>query len=261
MNDDRIRRALRRPGPREPRIQPASLPPDIHAARAMARDLQRRDRGGVILRAAGGFALAAVAVVLATLVGIQLLGGSAAPTGSGIGDASRQPASPTPAASTASTPASTPVTSATATPSATLARCSAASLSATSAPWGAAAGSRGTTVTITNTGANACTLRGSPGAALTDAGGATLAIVGESASASDPVLTLQPGSSLTTDIVWGNWCAAAPAQPIAASLVVDGTSVPVAPAVTGSEVAVPPCMGTGGVGQTSLSTITYQAAP
>lgn len=261
MNDDRIRRALRRPGPREPRIEPAALPSNIHAARALARDLRHRGRGATVLRAVGGLALAAAAVVVAAFVGVQLLGNAPAPGGPGIGDTSGSPvpasASPTSQPSSSPQPAS-PTPEATPAAPATLARCSAASLSATSQTWGAAAGSRGTTVTITNTGSVACTLRGNPGASLTDANGGVLATAAEFTSASDPTVTVTPGGSVVTSIVWGNWCAAAPAQPIAAGLVVGGVIVAVTPTAAGSQIPVPPCLGTGG---TSFSTIIYQAAP
>jgi hypothetical protein len=115
-------------------------------------------------------------------------------------------------------------------------------------PWGGAAGSRGTVVTVTLAGGReACTLGKGLAAEITDANGSVL-VTTEAAEPGGPV-SLEPGASFTVGITWSNWCGAAPAAPVTLALKMSGwesfaavslaaVSIPI-----GAGDPVPPCMG------------------
>jgi hypothetical protein len=228
MNEDRIERELRQRGRRERMATLPPVPVDLAAARA---ELTRLDRGRALRGAlgAGLGVLAAAAVVVAIAVAA-----TAPRNGPQVGDGS----------------------SAEPTASAEIGDCQASSLDANAERWGAAAGSRGTTVRVTNTGSATCTVSGRPGATISDAN----RMVGVSTDGgTDPglrPLELEPGQTALTSVVWGNWCAGdLRTGELTLSLEVGGDSLPVTPDASAPDILVPPCMGTD---PTSLSTIDFQ---
>ena len=69
---------------------------------------------------------------------------------------------------------------------------------------GAAAGSRGTEVSVENRGSAACTLARRPSVAILDAAGT--AIIESQPAADEPGPTLEPGGVTTFTILVSNWC-------------------------------------------------------
>jgi hypothetical protein len=226
MNDDRIERDLRRRGPREVTTDLPTLPPDITAARA---ELRRLGRGHLPWRALGvGFGVLAGATIAAAI--------AIAMTAPPLVDVGNEPS----AAPTA-TPGIGP--------------CQVSALEASAEAWGAAAGSRGTTITVVNTRSVACTLRGHPGAAIGDDQGVVWVSVEGGVDAAAPALELGPGQTAITSVVWGNWCGDPSSASLSLTLTVDGSVLTVTPDASAPEVLVPPCLGTDA---TSLSTIDFQ---
>lgn len=133
--------------------------------------------------------------------------------------------------------------------------CLATQLRAASSAWDAGAGSRFNTVTLTNTSASTCWLRGTPRSQLVDATGRVLldsAVDGAAGlphvSAGDPKITLAPGVPAQTDIRTTNYCGRAPMEPVTISLWLpsDGGRVRTGPPASGSGLdGVPPCFGPG----------------
>jgi hypothetical protein len=112
-------------------------------------------------------------------------------------------------------------------------------------PWGGAAGSRGTVVTVAlAAGASPCDLPLPVRAEIVDANGKHL-VKGASPTASGSV-ALGSGTSLQLGVAWSNWCGAQPAAPMTLFLGF-GNQVPVSVGATGSvpATAVPPCNGDG----------------
>ncbi len=213
MNDEDLERRLRsQHGPRENGYSPTRLPRTLEDASVGNRGPSRRWRAGMFVgvAAAGALAVAAVAVILSG-------------TGPGIGNTG----SSSPAASGQGT-------------------CAIADVALTAEPWGGAAGSRGTVVTITlAAGRNACSLPSAvQSAQIADAQGKVL-VNGKSAPATGSVL-LKSNSSFEIGVAWSNWCGSDVAQPVTLSVALDGWASPEPVAVPGSGVsAVPPCNGTG----------------
>lgn len=259
MSDDRIERALREKGPRELGGPPmVLLPDDLREARTRLRSVERGRRFRALV--GGGLGTFAAAAVVVTLV-VLLLPPSPTSLAPGAGaSASSSPAAATadppvtvvatPSSAATPTPAATPV----ATPALALA-CAPADLAAVAGPWGGAAGSVGTMVTVTNTSSVPCTLSGRPGADLATASGTLVAVGG------DPTSTvpqpLEPGGTLTTSLRWSNWCGSAPSGTISATLVLPAGNLAVTPDAAQPAVPVPPCNGPGQ--PSSLATIDFQA--
>jgi hypothetical protein len=227
VNEDHIERELRQRGPRERMATLPPVPADLAAARA---ELTRLDRGRALRGAlgAGLGVLAAAAVVVA--IAVAASGPRNVPQ---VGDGpSAQPSA-----------------------SAGTGECQASSLEANAEPWGAAAGSRGTMVHVTNAGSATCTVRGRPGATISAASGTVVSTDG----GTDPgmrALELEPGQTALTSVVWGNWCGRDLSRgELSLTLEVGGDSLPVTPDATTPDILVPPCMGSD---PTSLSTIDFQ---
>ncbi|HJP70610.1 MAG TPA: hypothetical protein VJ975_02735 [Candidatus Limnocylindria bacterium] len=219
MTPDRIEAALRSEIPaREREFIPRPLPPTVMEARASLA--QRRTPNWALMMAA---AVAAVGVVV--VIGWAASRAIAPNGGLDIGDG------PTASATAPATPMAD-------------GRCTAADFAVTSDPWDAGAGSRGTRVIFRVVDSvDECTLGGSLGARIVDATGAVLV-----EGTSDPMADTQVtgGTQLEIGVSWSNWCGADPARPIEVSVTLagDGTAIPLVPPA-GSEVLVPPCMGSG----------------
>lgn len=240
MMPDEIERALRHPGPREQGPGPAPLPADVAEARATLRQLGHGRWLRSMFGVAGGGLAVGVTAVATLLVVAALRSPTQAPLGAGSSGAGA--ASP-PAASVG------------------VLACAPDQLLATSEPWGGAAGSVGTTVTVTNTGDVACTVQGAPGARITDGSGAAVVkATGEwqwkTVSLMPPPLTLRPGDRAMTTIRWSNWCGAQPSEPLTASLQLVTGALEITPDASAPRVLVPPCNGADQ--DSSLTTIAFQ---
>jgi hypothetical protein len=107
-----------------------------------------------------------------------------------------------------------------------------------------AAGSRFTTMTLTVTGAAACTIPVTPTIELIDASGAQLV---ETAPAG-VVATMEvpAGTAVTSNVQLANWCDSPPAEPLSLGLVLDGASLPVLGGPYPDPGGLPGCNGAGG---------------
>jgi hypothetical protein len=229
MNDHDLERALRsQQGPREEGYTPTQLPRTLGPARAPGPS--RLMRIGILVPAALAGALA-VAVVGSILSG----------SGPGIGGTNVSPeASASPVGSGADSP------------------CGIEDVTFSAEAWGAAAGSRGTTVLVTlATGRYACTLPTSVIGQIADADGMILIRQGSAVSGGSVVL--QPGAAFAVGVAWSNWCGSVPAAPIALSLkVTDWASWAPISAPAGGADPVPPCMGAGQRSSLSLTELQPQ---
>jgi hypothetical protein len=231
MTNDDLERALRtEPGPREEGYLPTPLPISLDAVPTAARPT-RLPRAALLAGAALAGALA-VAVVAAILAGP---GASPSP---GVGSGG----SATPSAS-ASSPSN---------------RCTILDITFSAEPWGGAAGSRGTMVTISSIdGRYACALAPSVAAQIADANGAVL--VEGAATSSGPPVVVRPGTAFAVGVAWSNWCGADPAGPVRLSLQPEGWPSPVPVTVPAGGNPVPPCLGSGE--PSTLSVTEVQPAP
>lgn len=141
-------------------------------------------------------------------------------------------------------------------PSATAAACLAGDIDARIVGWQGAAGSRIADVTITNTAAGPCFVRGTPGLQLVDALDQVL-IDSTSAGPSgrphvtptDPSLELAPGGRVRTEVRVGNYCGPVATPPIDVAFTLPSGAgrfvARPAPGVSSAD-AVPPCLGSTG---------------
>ena len=135
--------------------------------------------------------------------------------------------------------------------------CTAEDFAVASDPWGGAAGSRGTTVVLRVVASTpACDLPAGVTLRVVNTSGASLV---EGASDPAPGERIEGGTQLEVGVAWSNWCDPQPGTPLTLELRLDGdtTWIPVvAPGGTGP--LVPPCMGSGG--PTNLSITGFQAS-
>lgn len=215
MNDNDLERDLRsQRGPREAGYKPAVLPTALGDAPAPGATPSGLGRAGM-------FVGVAVAGALAVAVVAGILSGSAP---DGIG----------------STGSATPSAGVSTAPSAGDAPCDSGDFSQIGTePWGGAAGSRGTVVTITTDPAGrGCLLETPVAAHINDAEGALL--VG-GASADSRLVSLRPGDSFAIGLRWSNWCGSTPAAPLSVVLEFNGWSGMLPVMLPGG--GVPPCSG------------------
>jgi hypothetical protein len=210
---------------------PATHPVAIRASRPAWR--------GPALFGAGVLAAAAVVVVA---LGVIRLG---PPEGPGVGT---QPTPSAPVATPSAAPSASPSTPA------EVVACKAADLEGRILSWQGAAGSRIAEVEITDHGAVACIIGGTPGLQLVDANDRVL--IDSSAAGpsgrphvgpSDPSFELAPDDTIGTEVQVSNYCGATPMAPI--DIVFDlpssGGQLVATPAQgVSSDEAVPPCNGT-----------------
>jgi hypothetical protein len=240
MTGDRIERALRERGPRELGAVIPPLPADVQETKAHLRAVDRRRSlrvlaGGTLGTLAVAAAAVAVAVAITSPPTVSPLD-----TGSGSSSATPSAASETAQPSNSTAPV--------------VAACQPADVAAQASEWGAAAGSRGMMVTVTNTSSTDCLVSGSPGARLANASGTLAQVTG--APGNSPALRVAPGASVTTVVLWSNWCDPIPAGPIAVTVIIPSGEVAVTPDTVHPDVLVPPCMGPDGVN--TLSTGDFQ---
>jgi hypothetical protein len=213
MNDNDLERDLRsQRGQREEGYTPAVLPMTPDGGHIPASGLSRLPRAAMF----GGVAVAG-ALAVAVVAGI--FSGSGPDVGSG---------SPSPSAG-ASTPA--------------VVACGPGDVAVTAEPWGGAAGSVGTVVTIRLLdGRDPCAIDGRLAASIADANGNVLVSARTSSPSS---ASLDANTAFTVGVAWSNWCAGQLATPVTLSLRIDGWA-------SGADVQVPggpdrslPCSGAG----------------
>jgi hypothetical protein len=224
MNDQELERELRsQSSPREAGYTPTPLPMTLDEAPGSSRGPSRLPRA-VMLVGAGVAGALAVAIAAGVF------------SGSDPGVGATESTSPSAEASTSpSAVASTPASGSGA--------CGPQDVTLTAEPWGGAAGSRGTVVTVTLVGGHeACRLGKGLAAEMVDANGSVL-VTTAAAEPGGPV-SLEPGASFTVGITWSNWCGAAPAAPVTLTLKMSGwESFMAVPFATGGLDQIPPCMG------------------
>jgi hypothetical protein len=167
------------------------------------------------------------------------------PVASATADASPS-ASPTESASatqTAAAPSESPI--ATQTPAApAVGPCDTTGLEARITLWEGAAGHRIAHVSLKNANPEACTVQAVARPQLVDGSGAVL-IDGTAPSSPDPILTVEPGATLTTLVDADNYCGPAPKAPVMIVFVLADRQI-TAEALTPSDDTVPPCLGNPG---------------
>jgi len=213
MNDNDLERDLRtQRGPREEGYTPAVLPMTPDGGPVRASGLSRLPRAAMF----GGVAVAG-ALAVALVAGI--FSGSGPEVGSG---------SPSPSAE-ASTPA--------------VGACGPADVAFTAEPWGGAAGSVGTVVTISLVdGRYPCAIDGQVAASMTDGNGNVLVTAKTAASRT---ANLDANTAFTVGVAWSNWCAGQLATPVTLSFKIDGWASGVDVQVPGGPDRSPPCSGAG----------------
>jgi hypothetical protein len=213
MNENDLERRLRNErGPREEGYVAAQLPADL------GRDGGQRGKSS--LRRAALIAPAAVAGVLAVALVSAALSGWAP---FAVGDL--------------------PSTMPSATASASgVADCAATDLDLSAEPWGAAAGSRGTVVTIAlASGHEPCLIQRHVLAAIADADGNIL--VSADVAPVNDLVELKPDDRFMVGVSWSNWCSGAIAEPVALELALASGLPVVEVSVPAGADPVPPCLG------------------
>lgn len=219
MTDDLERMLRAQAGPRERGYEPRQLPSQLMTPPAGPR-----------LRRVAMFASAAAAGVLAVAIGAAVL------TGGGPGDAGIGGGSTAPSASAAATPSSAPSIEA-------AGSCTPADIDLTAEPWGGAAGTRGTTVTVAlRDGRYACSLGHPIGAWLIDSAGRTL-VETEPMAVDMIAFRLDADHTYTVGVAWSEWCGDAVTGEITIHLRLLGPESDVQVVPDNSAEAVPPCLG------------------
>jgi hypothetical protein len=213
MNDQDLERELRsQRGPREDGYTPSRLPISLEQATSSGRQRSPLPRAALLAGVAVAGALA-VAVVSGFL---------SAPDG-GVGT------DPSPSAQ-----ASPPAAGA----------CAPADIALSAEPWGGAAGSRGTVVTVALASEGTpCNLPKAVVAEIVDAADYHLV---KGATPTNGSVLLGSGASFQIGVAWSNWCGSQPMPPMTL-FIGFGRALPLPVGATGSvpASAVPPCNGDG----------------
>jgi hypothetical protein len=147
-------------------------------------------------------------------------------------------ASPTTSPTLVPTPAPTPKPTAVPTPG----PCDPATLAAQITSWDGAAGSRGATIKLTNTGSSPCVVHAMARPQLVDGRGTVL--IDSAAPVASSALTVAPGGALKALVVDGNYCGPAPKAPVTVALILsDGGRIVAAPLSPTDTTGVAPCNG------------------
>lgn len=243
MGHEDLERRLRiERGPREAGYQPVDLPATLDAGGRPPRRVPPLVRAGLLA------AVAAAAVLTVAVLGGVLPGGTL------VGD---EVPSAAPVTETASPSATVTQPSATAMPA--IGACQVDDLDLAAEAWGGAAGSRGTSVSVTlAAGAEPCELAQHVSGRIEDGTGAVLVEAeAEAVDAATP-LSLDAGSRYAIGVSWSNWCGADPLEPLGLELAVGSDAWTAVPAPGDGAIPVPPCMGDG---DSTLSVTEIQPAP
>jgi hypothetical protein len=120
--------------------------------------------------------------------------------------------------------------------------CAPTDLALTGGGWGAAAGSRGTDVSVENRGSSACMLPAGPAVAVVDPAGTVLLESAPVADEGAPIL--EPGAVATFTILFSNWCQEGTTLPLHVVLRAGADSIPI-PGLDMTGDDLPPCNGPG----------------
>jgi uncharacterized protein DUF4232 len=153
---------------------------------------------------------------------------------------------PSPSASPSTAPSETASAApSSAAPSESLAEaaCAAADVSATGGPWGGAAGSRGSDVTVQNKGTAPCLLPAAPTIAFVNQAGAVVLTNAPARAGTGP--SLAPGGSVAFSLSFGNWCDQQVSLPLHVSLALATETIDVANLTVATTDELPPCNGPG----------------
>lgn len=146
-----------------------------------------------------------------------------------------EPASPSPSVTASASPAP---------PSASaVAACVATDVVATGGPWGGAAGSRGSDVTVENRGSAPCLLPAGPTVALVDQAGAAILTSSPTLAGAGP--ELPAGGSIGFSLLLGNWCDDAVSLPLRLRLALASDGIDINDLVVATLDDLPPCNGPG----------------
>ena len=227
MTHEDLERQLRsQRGPREDGYTPGNLPSNLEQGRPDGAHPSRFVR-------VGAFAGMALAGALA----VALLGGVLSGGDPSVGSS--------PSASAADQPPD----------------CSRADVMLAGEPWGGAAGSRGTTVTVTLAGGrDACLFAPVTGAEITGGGSVAVSVGSFNASESAPggSVLLSADAAYTVGVAWSNWCGITVSEPVTLALGFHGWPAPARVTVApGGIDPVPPCSGGP---ETNLSVTDLQAS-
>jgi hypothetical protein len=214
MNDNDLERQLRaQAGPREEGYVPARLPASLEEAPVR--------RPSPLLRAAVLVPAVAAGVLAVAVVGAVLRGSGNANVG----------------APGASSPSAAPSVSG-------IGDCAPGDLTLTAEPWGGAAGSRGTVITLTLAGQVPCVMSTHVAGRLTDSAGATVIDTVVGLRNIEDTSKLEPGASYSIGVSWSNWCDSAPKEPLDLAIRPPSMNSWLAvPVPAGGVDPVPPCMG------------------
>jgi hypothetical protein len=214
MNDKDLERQLRsQRGPRERGYQPADLPATLN------KGVATRGPSPLVQAAVLVPALAA-GVIAVAVVGALLRGNGAGNVGG-----------------------TTPQPSATASDDGKPVACLADDLQFAAEPWGGAAGSRGTVVSVSLTeGRPACLVSTGASGRITDANG-TVLVSNARVLMRLPDVVLLPGDRFTIGVSWSNWCGEAPARPLSLAIRIDNMPTWIVVSDGVSTPTIPPCMG------------------
>jgi hypothetical protein len=245
MNDKDLERQLRsQRGPRERGYQPADLPATLNEGGAT--------RGpSPLVRAAVLVPALAAGVIAVVVAGVLLRGNGTGNVGGGV-------TTPPPSA-TASEYVATQQPSATAPDDGEPIACAADDLAFADEPWGGAAGSRGTVITVSlEDGRPACLVSTGVSGRIADANG-TVLVSNARVLMRFPNVVIRPGDQFTIGVSWSNWCGEAPARPLSLEIQVDNIPTWIVVSDPVSTPTVPPCMGENSPGNLSLTLL--QPAP
>ena len=132
--------------------------------------------------------------------------------------------------------------------------CAISDVALSAEPWGGAAGSRGTVVTITlAAGHSSCQLAGPVTVVINDANGTP--VISATSDRTGGSVLLEQGAAYTVGIAWSNWCMGPPAAPLGIALSIPGWASPSSIATGGVDDPVPPCNGPGSPSVLSVTTI------
>lgn len=213
-NDDLERRLRSESGPREHGYMPSRLPNLPHEVprRAMA------------IRRAAVLVPAVLAGLLVAVVAGSALRGDGTPRVGNSGDSSPS--------ATGSTPA--------------LADCAADQVVLAAEPWGGAAGSRGTAISVRLVEASGpCRIPSYWEARLTDGSDEVVIQTGVGLRNLDDTILLQPDTSYAIGASWSNWCESRPTEPLSLAIRPPSFNSWIAvPIPADGADPVPPCLGT-----------------
>jgi len=121
--------------------------------------------------------------------------------------------------------------------------CTNVDVRATVGQWSAAAGSRGTDISVENVGSSSCVLPASPSVSLVGPAGSIL-LAGSPAPAG-PGRTIGPGDTIGFSLVFSNWCDQSVSLPLRFRLALASSEIDIGDLNVTNADELPPCNGPG----------------